>query len=37
MGLRSLGNPLASFLDVFSETVSEKPTTTAAAEFGASG
>tara|TARA_Y100000592_G_scaffold24487_1_gene38270 strand:+ start:1876 stop:2958 length:1083 start_codon:yes stop_codon:yes gene_type:complete len=26
MGLRSLGNPLASFLDVFSETVSEKPT-----------
>ena len=24
MGLRSLGNPLASFLDVFSETVSEK-------------
>ena len=31
MGLRSLGNPLASFLDVFSETVSEKPTTTTAA------
>ena len=30
MGLRSLGNPLASFLDVFSETVSEKSTTTAA-------
>ena len=28
MGLRSLGNPLASFLDVFSETVSEKPTAT---------
>jgi hypothetical protein len=38
MGLRSLGNPLSSFLDVFSETVSEKPVSSgAAAEFGASG
>ena len=31
MGLRSLGNPVASFLDVFSETVSGKSTTTTAA------
>ena len=38
MGLRSLGNPLASFLDVFSETVSEKPTgTTGITEVVSSG
>ena len=37
MGLRSLGNPLASFLDVFSETVSEKSTTTTAAELNVFG
>ena len=38
MGLRSLGNPLSSFLDVFSETVSEKSvTTTAAAELNVFG
>ena len=37
MGLRSLGNPLASFLDVFSETVSEKTTTTTAAQLNVFG
>ena len=37
MGLRSLGNPLSSFLDVFSETVSEKTTTTTVTELNVFG
>lgn len=37
MGLRSLGNPLASFLDVFSETVAVPKKPVSVAQFSASG
>ena len=37
MGLRSLGNPLASFLDVFSETVSDKAVPAGPVELQVSG